>query len=390
MAASRSVIRALAFAASLAVLVSGCGGDDDRRSAGGGRTVAVRVDAHTNRFNGSFLTYFPQRVTVRAGDAIEFRVDWTGEPHGVAFGTLAERALAAADGPGPESPEPAQVPLGELVWPGSLPPAAAQPCYLDAGAPPSDGTTACPTAAKPAFSGRQAYHSSGFIPESSRYTLDIAKDAAPGEYHYFCPFHGPSMRGTVVVRAGGREPSQAAIDEAARRQLAALVDAVLPNHDGVYKPFKRARAGRFPFPALAGFAGGPAQVAVNEFVPFTIKAKQDEPVTWSVLGRHVISLRPPSNSGPPAVIRLENGRVQFVRESLQNVKSVDPPRAAPSERVLLDGGRYDRDRGIHASGLLVAEQPGTLLYQIRFTRPGSYRYRCLVHPGMGGLVTVTR
>lgn len=364
----------------LALIAPACGGEE-RRTRGGGRVVSVLVDAKTNRFNATFLAYFPSSVTIRPGDAVEFRPQWTGEPHGVAFGTLVEAALTSPDAL-------AKVPLGKLVWPGNLPPASAQPCYLETGAPPEDGISACPTTARPLLTGRHAYHSSGFIPEDETYTVEVAKDAAPGTYRFFCPFHGPRMAGSLVVSARGDAPEQGAIDDAAREQRGELVDAVLPNLERTYAPYKRARAGDFPFPAQAGFAGVPV-VSVNEFAPFTIKAKQNERVTWVVHGRHVISFGAPSNSGPPAVIKLENDRVQFVRESLENVKSPDPPREAPAAPVVVDGGRYNRDRGTHSSGLLVGDDTGTLVYSIRFTRPATYRYKCLVHPRMGGLVTVT-
>jgi hypothetical protein len=62
----------------------------------------------------------------------------------------------------------------------------------------------------------------------------------------------------------------------------------------------------------------------------------------------------------------------------------EPAEDAPEPK--LDGGVFN-GTGIKHSGL----NPGdaTYAYSIRFTKPGTYEYLCVVHPDMEGKVTVT-
>ena len=55
---------------------------------------SVNVDNQSDKFNAGFLAYFPDDVTVRPGDTVEFKENFSGEPHSVTFGTLVESGLA--------------------------------------------------------------------------------------------------------------------------------------------------------------------------------------------------------------------------------------------------------------------------------------------------------
>ncbi len=70
----------------VALLASACGGGGP--GAAGGETRKVLVDYKHDQFSASFLAYFPTDVRVHAGDTVEFKQFWTGEPHTVTMGTM--------------------------------------------------------------------------------------------------------------------------------------------------------------------------------------------------------------------------------------------------------------------------------------------------------------
>src|SRR5437764_492440 len=90
----------------LALAVSACGGDDSSSSTAAKSTttattakpvkadVTVEVDGKAPDFNSGFLAYFPKTVLAHPGETIAFHNNFSGEPHTVTFGTLADAALA--------------------------------------------------------------------------------------------------------------------------------------------------------------------------------------------------------------------------------------------------------------------------------------------------------
>ncbi len=60
------------------------------------QTFRVQVDAKTPKFGATFSAYFPNELTARPGDTVQFKLVDTGEPHTVTFGTLVDQGLAAA------------------------------------------------------------------------------------------------------------------------------------------------------------------------------------------------------------------------------------------------------------------------------------------------------
>lgn len=74
--------RALATAVVLVLIAAGCGGGDEDFA-----TRRVLVDHSSDEFATFALLNFPDKVTVRQGDAVEFKQTWTGEPHTVTGGT---------------------------------------------------------------------------------------------------------------------------------------------------------------------------------------------------------------------------------------------------------------------------------------------------------------
>jgi plastocyanin len=373
--------RLLGVLACLALLACACGSSRATEAPDGSAVRWIDVDGRTNRFNSSFLAYFPERVMVRPGDSVIFRSVWTGEPHTVTMGTIVDRQFAGRPGP-----RPPKWTMGESQF---LPPVVGRPCYLTKGAPPKDEGSSCPVVSKPpAFDGTQTYYSSGFLPEDARFRVNLAKDIEPGTYTFFCSFHGSKMSGEMtVVDAGTKIPSQDEVDAAAKRKLSDFVDGTLDLHRRTYEPFDDARSGRFPWPALASFESHGGVVKVLEFVPFTLKAKVDERVSWSILGAHTIAFDAPENAQPPAVRILSTGETEIKADATNESRSREPPVGAPKRPVVIESGPYDD--GFLSSGMLYSPRRSLITYALRFGEPGTYRYQCLLHPRMTGLVIVS-
>jgi hypothetical protein len=67
-------------------------------------------------------------------------------------------------------------------------------------------------------------------------------------------------------------------------------------------------------------------------------------------------------------------------------KFKDPSEGPPGEEpIVFDGGTYD-GTGFWSSGSLGAEP--WLEYTMRISKPGTYRYACLIHPPMVATVVV--
>lgn len=342
----------------------------------------IDVDGRTNRFNGSFLAFFPDQVTLHPGDTVVFRSIATGEPHTVTMGTLVDRTLAKEPG----APSLPRWTLGESSF---LPANVGKPCYLESGEPPSDPRQSCEAVDKrPAFNGKQTYFSSGFLPGETEYRVQLDEKIEGGTYRFMCSFHGPKMSGAIrVVPEDEKIPDQGALDTAAKDKLREFVDSTIPVHNRVSEPFEDARAGRFPWPALASFDTNKGRVKVNEFVPFTLKAKVREHVTWNILGAHVISFEPFEAARPPAIRIRNTGETELKQDAINESRSPNPPDGAPKKRLRLDAPPYDD--GFLSSGMLFSPKRGLITYTVRFTEPGTYRYECLLHPRMTGLVTVS-
>src|SRR4051812_34958811 len=76
----------------VAVGLAGCGGGD---GDGDAATRQVRVDYSSDEFGSFALQNFPEKVSVRPGDTIEFKQTWTGEPHTVTGGSSVSKIVVA-------------------------------------------------------------------------------------------------------------------------------------------------------------------------------------------------------------------------------------------------------------------------------------------------------
>lgn len=350
-----------ALLVAVAVVAAGCGGGGDAArvtgdgtasaAAGSGTTYTVGVDGSIDGATASFHEFFPDRLAVHPGDSVVFRRPDNGEPHTVTFAT--------------EPPTRQRVP-GKDFFEGGFggPPRkdASTPCFLSSGAPPSDGCSEAQQQPVP-FDGTQSWFSSGGMLGDEEFTVELAKDIAPGEYLFICLLHTPRMKATVQVV----EPEQPADDptEVAARGAARLERLGGEVLEMVDDP-PRAVEGQ----VLAATADRTFTAWSNAFTPDEIEIPAGGTVTWSILGFHTISFNAPE-SARPLYERADDG-------SVQENELAARPRGDPTA---WDGS------GMLSSGLRDGVFPPAR-FSATFTVPGTYAYICLVHFDMEGKVKV--
>lgn len=165
----------------------------------------------------------------------------------------------------------------------------------------------------------------------------------PGTYSYVCLLHynpaapAASMGGTVVV-----------------------LPRPAPTH--IYH-------------VTTGYDDGTMRQAVDAFFPDHLTVHVGDTVTWSP-GFHSVAF------GPPAL--LARLRRAFVTPLAQHA---GPPALTLNAQVVFPSGGPTYDGvGLASSGLLVMPAPHP--WALTFTKAGVYRYACLIHPGMDGVITV--
>jgi plastocyanin len=363
----------------------------------------VQIDGRTDAFNGVFTGFFPKTLSVHPGDSVKYDMPhFTGEPHTVTLGTLADAGVAKIEqlgGPQPKFAEEAEPQLVALtdIFPHATPPgppvpnqSAAQPCYLDSGEPPhsaTGGAPACPSRTQPEFNGKQSFYNSGaLIKDGDAFEVKTSKDIAPGTYSVFCLVHRSAMFGKLTVAPGGTSvPSPDEVRKAGSDELAKVVSALKPAADEA--------AAATPDKAVAG-AGVPTvfDALVAEFGPKEASVPTGGSVTWNGFGFHTISLD--ASQGDVGVLtRGADGSFGF------NIKVFAPADSAgqapgysafpqtETKPAAINGGRFDGS-AVKSSGLMVSLPPLLTSYKVTFTKPGTYEVRCLLHPDMKGKVKV--
>lgn len=400
-------IRVLLVVALIATAFAAC-------SSSGGDTRTVLIDYQSDNFAGTFRGYYPHDITVRPGMTVKFHQTWSGEPHTVTLGTEVER-LGRPLWNALEPDLPRELPEEEAAKRGlddeigaffeTLPfffgeggvnQAAGQPCYLAKGLPPTSGK-ACKKTPQPAFDGTQTYYSSGFIPylgeRGNEFELEIADDAKPGSYFYYCALHGPAMGGEVIVTDKDDIPSQADVNREASKEIEAVEKPLLAQ-------LEKERAGKGDFKGNLAGSGTPADETVlgqvNEFTPRTVEAKVNEPVTWTFIRNHTISFNVPKYV--PYYDVKKNGTVaesESIYKPHGGWPDRDPPTPDESDgpnivadipAVTMDAGAFDGSGGLKSTGV---DWISGDKYTVTFTKPGTYPMACLVHPGMIGKVVVS-
>jgi plastocyanin len=409
-------------AALLAVVSTACGG--------GSQTRTVLVDYKHDEFAGAFLEYFPKEVDAHPGDTILFRQAWTGEPHSVTMGTVANKLGRAMKpyfkifeeegyaGLPPEPPKEIRAFERKLPWmvgeDGKVQQNGAQPCFLNKGAPPKKASQPCTDAQQrqPAFNGKQSYYNSGFIPyegpNGDTFEMQLSDDIEPGRHFFYCNYHGEFMSGFLNVKPSSTEiASQSDVAKKANREIETVAKPLL-------REFRKAERGELEPPKevvpdlerldltrkrgaktyLRGWLSGLSvdgvdNATINEFIPRNVKAKVGEKITWVQIGGHSISFNVPEYF--PIIQVLKNGTVR------RNPK-LDPPAGGapeipdpeesdgPPKPLVIDAGSWN-GRGFWSSGVFYSES--FTAYSLRITRPGTYKFACLIHPPMVGTLVVS-
>jgi plastocyanin len=312
------------------------------------------------------MGFFPQEITINAGDTIFFDVPAF---HTVTFLSGEERPW-----------------LIVLEEPTAGTPAAGEPRAV-----------INPMAGFPV--GGNTYDGTGYVnsgtpdPSAPPFTLTFT---APGSFEYLCLVH-PQMKGKVIVQDAGAELSsdQAAYDQLASEQIAAMLDEgyVLIAEYEAATPEAGAAAGVHEVTAGVG-----SEMGVNggaealRFLPREVAIAVGDTVRWTNRSMHEPHTVTFLGGDPPP---------EFI--------SVEPQAAGPPTLVLgsdvifrVGGDTYD-GTGLTGSGAFNQELAEfsdeferTATYELTFTAPGEYRYYCAFHSGgpddemgMTGTVTVT-
>ena len=373
------------FVATVSLGIAACG--SSKSSSAQSRTV--QVDGTTDKFNGDFLAYFPDAVTVHPGDTVDFKENWTGEPHTVTLGSLADKDMSAY-----KANPNAQQSLPSLLSPSNdFAQNAAQPCYLTTGTPPADPNTACSKdqQTQKDFDGTQSFYNSGFLPEGASFSVKLSSSVKPGRYSYFCLLHGPMMSGSITVVGSDKSiPSADTSNKRGDAQKAALVAKVLP-------AYNQARAGQFPLPGVKNVAGYGDQntptVGIDEFIPATIQAKVGQPVNWTMVGPHTISFGKAPIEPGKFYSKAPDGAWHLNPAFAPSGFPAAPPPGngppnGPPTVTPLNGGTYD-GTSFKSTGVVQSFPPSLVAPELTFTKPGTYAYVCLIHPKMGGVVQVS-
>ena len=214
-----------------------------------------------------------------------------------------------------------------------------------------------------------------------------AKFTKTGTFNYVCIVH-PDMKGQVtVVRKGKRTPSKQSDKARVAKQVASLL-----------KTAKKLSAFDGPGGNNVRAGNDTKNVSMFKFFAPDVTVKAGETVRWTqTSGRneiHTVTFGPmdylktigdsfiaPDPASPP------DGPPTLVLNPLVVYPSELPTSGIPS----YDGANHGN--GFLNSGILDddAASPFGKQFEVRFTKPGTWGYLCIVHgPDMSGKVTVTQ
>jgi len=307
------------FVASLVALFSLSGSLGIHTAAASGVNWHVLAGGGTPDSAVVGMTFYPDTITIDVGDSIT----WTyhGEAHTVSF-------LSGAPRPSPSSPQ-AAAPAGGTTY---------------------DGT---------------GVDSSGIvrpIPGHNTYTLTFT---TAGTFPYVCLLH-PGMGGTVLVKPAGTPypKTQAQYDEAAAIQSQQDLAGGVSLMNSAPPPTTSQNAdGSTNYNVPAGLDAGMA--SVMRFVPNTLTIAVGDTVTWTVpdpMEVHTITFAPDGNY-----------------PDFPSLKAFTPA-GGPT----YDGSTFTNSGVILPKVVpLVQGIPSTHSYTVKFTKPGTYTYHCLIHDEIG-------
>jgi plastocyanin len=283
--------------------------------------------------------FIPKPITINVGDTVTWRVDST-EFHTVTF-------LSGA--PQPDFVQPTEAGL-------AITPLAAAPT----GGREYDGT---------------GIYSSGLLNKGDTYSLTFTR---PGTFDYVCLVH-PNMKAQVVVReAGAPADTPAATDAKVAPHVANdLATRALPLafQYGTVQTTTLPTGGT----AIGVAAGaGDGHVAIMRFLPGNLTVHVGDTVVWT-------------NQDPdtPHTVTFFAGAMEAHEVVTPVPQPNGPPLLVLNPQVLerMGGETFDGSAMV-SSGFLGGGSPVNT-YSLRFTKPGTYEYLCLLHDEMGMKGTIT-
>lgn len=312
--------------------------------------------------------FFPAKVTIRAGQAITWRIHGF---HTITFpGVNTNLPLVV---PHPELRQP---PLSDAAgvpfwWAGEAPQLAINPMLVEQR---GGATIGRPTDFRNSGIVR-LLSETGFHGEAPPYTLTFLK---PGIYHYFCAIH-LGMRGTVtVLPASAKLTTQAAVTRQAKSQMSRVVSEL-----------KRLNttAPTSPHQILVG-AGTSGSAEIAAFFPKRLNINVGDTVTF--VDNDPTDVHTVTFGSEEYTSAIENSVFEYAGHSLV----FNPLSALPSEPpespspVPYDGTNHGD--GYINSGLLYPPQTPEQLHEfaVTFTKPGTYRLECVIHSNMDATIVV--
>lgn len=317
-------------------------------SAGAAETRTVAVGGGNFAVGADLLAFQPSTVRVAVGDTVTW--SWEiGAPHTVTF-------LAGAEPPGLAVPVPSSA-QDMMLNPALLAPTMGS--NFDGSAMANSGFT-----------------ERGPRDEAKTWSLTFTK---PGTYSYVCLLH-PFMQGQVTVEAAGAPiPSAAEVAEAGKAQAAALLSSAPSLIASGISSGTLGADGAKTWTVWNGT--GPGMLSINRFLPNAVTVDAGDTVLWRwghPAEPHTVTFLGGERPPPPFEPRITPGRPPML---ILNPRAVAPshPPTAPARH---------EGSGFINSGLMPLGPGPQPTFAVTFTKPGSYDYVCILHPGMAGTVNV--
>ncbi|MGE5141059.1 MAG: plastocyanin/azurin family copper-binding protein [Rudaea sp.] len=349
------------------------------------RTVTDLVGAGQD--TEQVMRFFPQNLTVRAGDTVDWKMNGD-EIHTVSF--MGQDAFKGTPANW-LTQDTGDVP-GRMV-PGLVVPLANAQSPTDV---QFDPLMFFPTRQQGApvehFSG-SGFISSGvmaktappFVPPGTpaNDTFSVVFDK-PGTYTFVCLVHLGAMRGTVTVlpQDATAVPSQAEIDSEAQKEIAPMIGLVKAA-EGQGQALARKEPGTngtTTYYVRAGnvdFTTGDITAQSFAFYPQTATIQAGDTVVWSSTYIHTITFKP--SPPPPAFAVLKP-------------QTSGPPLLLPAPEVFTEArpsATYDPTQYYNSGDLGIFGSNGWS-WALTFDKPGTYEYYCALHQelGMKGTIIV--
>ncbi|HEU5001233.1 MAG TPA: hypothetical protein VFW71_00445 [Actinomycetota bacterium] len=405
----------LVFVALLSVVAAGCSskknnatgttttGAPPTAQAQGPQTFGVTLDGKTDAFNGEFGTFFPNSLSVHAGDTINFSLPrFSGVPHTVTLGTLVDKGVARFEALGPQAPlsqvenDPAILNLPDAFphTAGSGPPdanqSAGQPCYLATGVPPlslSGGAPACPKVAQPDFDGTQSFYNSGLLSkDGDAFPVKLASSIKPGTYSIICLIHRGGMTAKItVVPPSQSVPAPAAVTANGTKQFNDVVARMTPLAQAAQVTSTTNTV------VNVGSFDTQSDNVIADFGPKSLSVPVGATVTFTFAAFHTLAFNAP-DSAVGIMSKDPNGVVHLAAGGAPVGWSVPPawslfPQPVTQTAASADLGSYS-GTGERNTGLIGSIPPAVFSVTVKFTQKGTVPIRCLVHPEMKGEVKV--